>query len=63
MTIKYMKRCSTSLTIREMQIKITKRYYHTIIRMAKIKKKIVTTSNIVENSNKLDHSYIVVGNV
>ena len=37
-----MKRCSTSLTIREMQIKTTVRYYLTPIRMIIIKK---TTNN------------------
>ena len=61
MANKHMNRCSTSLTIREMQIKTTMRYHLTLVRMALIKS--LQTVNAGEGVEKREHSCTVGGNV
>ena len=61
MASRHMKRCSTSLIIREMQIKTTMRYQVTLVRMAIIKSLQVT--NAGEGMKKREPSYTVGGNV
>ena len=56
-----MKRCSTLLIIREMQIKTTMRYHLTPVRMAIVKKS--QTVNAGEGVEKREHSCTVGGNV
>ena len=60
MANKHMKRCSTSLIIREMQIKTTIRYHFTPVRMAAIQES--TTINAGEGVEKREPSYTVGGN-
>lgn len=56
MTDKHTGRSSTSLVIREMQIKLTMKYHYTLIKMAKMK--MMTNLRADEIMEMLDLAYI-----
>ena len=60
MAKKHMKRCLTSLIIREMKIKTTMRYHLTLVRLAAIKS--LQTINAGEGVENREPSYTVGGN-
>ena len=60
MANKHIKRCSTSLIIREMQIKATLRYHFTPVRMSAIRKS--ASNNAGEGVEKREPSYTVGAN-
>jgi hypothetical protein len=61
MAKKHMKKCSTSLAIKEVQIRTMSRFHLTPVRMGIIKN--TTTTTVGKDVGKKEHSYTSGGNV